>query len=334
MSIENIENKKVIEIENKIDRLSTKLGATFKEDERYEVPPGGRMTKRHVHYWLNCAKLIAAYCELGHCHEFNYALTHRSEDAIKALKAYYVVTQFIPEYHRLYYTLHDAHYEKSSTTNAEFYRIPKTSSDCFYLSLLYRGFLVNAPYDLKQSDDHMRLAAEAGYPPAQHAYARLFEDTDLKYALVWFQKAAEGGSTEALLTLSKIYLHGVEPKKSAKDTVSQPPNVRIERNIELSFHCCQRAAMLGHVPAQYRLGTMYMNSIGVQKNEDNQNKGRFWCLIAALQGFAPAQYALAMICHKDSTWNSEVMSWLRESEEEGYDSSEDEEYDASEKQTC
>ena len=81
---------------------------------------------------------------------------------------------------------------------------------------------------------------------AQHYYkAEKFKD-----AIVWFEKAAQGGLPEAFYELSLCY---------------DLPNSNIQ-NKEKAFQYCLEAAKQGVDKAQYRIGCCFENGIGTTKD--------------------------------------------------------------------
>ena len=69
------------------------------------------------------------------------------------------------------------------------------------------------PKDYSAAARFYRLAAEAGYAPAQYDLAYLYEkglgvERDPKQAAIWFRKAAEQGDPEAQNNLGTLYAKG------------------------------------------------------------------------------------------------------------------------------
>lgn len=95
-------------------------------------------------------------------------------------------------------------------------------------------------------------AAEQGDPEAQISMARHYQDgdgvaRDYNEAIRWYQKAVAQNSTNAMLDLGLLYWYRLNTPA-------------------LAFEWCQRAAELGHSEAQWTLGKMYEEGVGVAKN--------------------------------------------------------------------
>jgi len=76
---------------------------------------------------------------------------------------------------------------------------------------------------------------------------------DIELAIHWYKKAANQDSAEALINLGFIYCYGAE-------------NVSINTTKALKYYL--KGAELGHPEAQFQLGLMYDNGLGVEPNYD------------------------------------------------------------------
>lgn len=107
-------------------------------------------------------------------------------------------------------------------------------------------------YDPAKSVYWCRRAAEQGDPEAQMSMAQHYRNgdndaQDYNEAIRWYQKAAAQNSTNAMLSLGLLYGYRLNTPT-------------------LGFEWCRRAAELGNREAQWRLGQMYEQGIGVAKN--------------------------------------------------------------------
>ena len=128
---------------------------------------------------------------------------------------------------------------------------------------------------------HYRVAAEAGYAPAQSNLGTMYEygegiEKDLERAVGWHRRAAEQGYAPAQYDLGAIYFFGQG----------------VERDRERAIRWLQPAAEQGFAAAQWNLGVAYSRGLGVSRDA---TKGVSWFKKAADQGHADAQYRLGRL---------------------------------------
>lgn len=133
--------------------------------------------------------------------------------------------------------------------------------------------------------------AESNFSKGLSAY----QQHDYATAIVWFQKAAQQGDTEAQFYLGHLYRKGLG----------------VTKNLQESFKWLQKAAEEGHIRAQYNLGLMYASGYGVTRNDQEALK---WYRVAAQQGNPEAQYFLGRMYEKGqgvTQNNQEAAKWYR-----------------------
>lgn len=159
--------------------------------------------------------------------------------------------------------------------------------------------------------------------------------------VVLIAKAAERGSDASQVLLATAYLAGdgglaKDPAKAAHwfeqaaiqgngyaeeklgDLYEQGNGV--DKNLKLSFDWRLKAANRGILTAQVSLGKMYRDGQGVDKDI---NKAMFWFERAATEGNSEAQYLLGRMYHENPRSEAELAagrSWLQKAARQGYDS--------------
>jgi TPR repeat protein len=93
-------------------------------------------------------------------------------------------------------------------------------------------------------------AANLGNARAMIGLGKMFLGKDNKKAFEWFQKAAEGGNSEGMRELAKLYRDGKFVRKDEKNAA----------------HWFKKAADLGDAESQVALGDMYRDGKGVKKD--------------------------------------------------------------------
>lgn len=137
--------------------------------------------------------------------------------------------------------------------------------------------------DLKNALKWLLNAAEKGHVGAHCRLGNLFSRKRDAESLIWYCKAAELGSVDAMISLGHLYEVGhVVPKDLSKAAAWR-----------------LRAAELGDVETQLRLARMYNKGAGV---EQDKLKADFWLdlvfstyLRLAKEGSAEAQYMLGCL---------------------------------------
>jgi TPR repeat protein len=126
--------------------------------------------------------------------------------------------------------------------------------------LFARGYGVTR--DVERAGYWYEHAARSGLNKAQVAFARElwfgeYLAVDPSAALVWWEKAAAGGSVDANYFLGQVYLGGVQPAKAVKDMRHDPAKAA-------SYF--RDAANAGHVAAAACLARMYETGTGVRRD--------------------------------------------------------------------
>jgi pilus assembly protein CpaE len=116
----------------------------------------------------------------------------------------------------------------------------------------------------------LRGAAEAGFAPAQHRLAKLYERgegvaADPALARAWTERAAANGNVRAMHDLGVYYAQG---EGEAADASA-------------AFRWFRQAAELGLADSQYNLGVLYHEGRGAAADA---GEALFWFYVAAAQG--------------------------------------------------
>ncbi len=206
----------------------------------------------------------------------------------------------------------------------------------------YAKWLLNQkdPAQREEGYNLARKVAFADYAPGQALYGTLlYEKEDYQNALSWFEKgmlqgnpeceyyiglmriegkgilrnvaqgldnlrkAASNGNSLAQFELGKYYLYG-------------EPNVGIEKNFQTAFDYISKAAGSNMLEAQYILGTMYDEGIGVPKDGV---KAITLYKLAAEHDHVRAQSKLGDIyvrTGKDKSLREEGIDWLKKAIDE------------------
>ena len=120
----------------------------------------------------------------------------------------------------------------------------------------------------------------------------------------------------------QLYRASFAPEKRDDD-----PNVQYrlcaqnyeEHDIATAIKWCKKAALNGHMEAQYALGSIYM--FGDDSTEDDYKKAEQWLVKAAEQGYAPAAANLGMLYIHGLAGTQDTLlakKWLQNAVEEGY----------------
>ena len=155
-----------------------------------------------------------------------------------------------------------------------------------------------------------RALANSGDADAQYRLGTMFENGrgvrfNDEEARKWYRKAAAQGHSDARKALERMARRNAEPPPRAAPVVpanrhrEEPEDDFIEedyfpeRDAEPSpaemAKQCRALALEGDAEAQYLLGTMYENGLGVRFNDEEAKK---WYRKAAAQGYAEARRAL------------------------------------------
>ena len=107
------------------------------------------------------------------------------------------------------------------------------------------------PRDLKAAKVQYRKAADQGHPAAMNNLAVILEDEeDANGAVSLFTQASKLGNADALYNLGRLLETATEPQ------------------LEDAFVLYEKAAAMGHGPAQNNLGRMYLSGEGVEPDAE------------------------------------------------------------------
>ncbi len=167
-----------------------------------------------------------------------------------------------------------------------------------FASLYYQGWGV--PQDYKEAVKWFRKAADQGHASAQVSLGTVYAEgvqgvieKDYPQALMWFIFAAARGDMEAMefrdvLATRMTPAQITEAQKLAREF--KPENVYTKLLQEL-----KALAENGDAAAQFKLGLMYYNGQGAQRDYSTAID---WFKKAALQGHPVAQYNAGYMCEK------------------------------------
>jgi TPR repeat protein len=132
----------------------------------------------------------------------------------------------------------------------------------------------------------LKPLAERGNADAQYYYGTMFSDglgvpRNNRAAAEWYEKAARQGHTDAQFSLGFLLLYGAGDGADAVDS-----------NIEAGLGWLEKSGAHGNAQAQYFLGSLYWGGNTVPHDHD---RALNWTLLAAEQGFVPAQYQAGVI---------------------------------------
>ena len=174
---------------------------------------------------------------------------------------------------------------------------PRFDKDPLYLAYRDREsdrLMLKGEYfrDLGKEKRALKLfekAANMGNPQAARSAALLYEENNVSQALYWHHKAVEGGATDSLLNLARLY-----------ETQGQEETAR-------SWYA--KAAQSGDAEAQYRL---------YQLSESQESeKALSWLQISAQNGYPQAQYDYGTFLMKVKR-TTDAISFLQQASQNGY----------------
>lgn len=127
----------------------------------------------------------------------------------------------------------------------------------------------------------LQSAAQAGFAPAQHRLAQLYErgegvSRDATLARAWTERAAANGNVRAMHDLGVYYAEGED----------RPVDV------SAAFRWFRQAAEFGVADSQFNLGVLYAEGRGVSPDPA---EALFWFHVAAAQGDSEAQTRADML---------------------------------------
>lgn len=146
-------------------------------------------------------------------------------------------------------------------------------------------------------------AAEEGWTPSLAAIGAVFEgEGNLAGAVKFYELAAEDGNADAQDALGRLLLADDDPEL-----------------YEAARSWSQKAADQGLAAAQARLGTIYHEGLGVDRDPE---RSVFWFLSAARQGHAGAQAMTGVALHLGigiAADRVESAFWLTRSKAQGHE---------------
>ena len=163
--------------------------------------------------------------------------------------------------------------------------------------------------------DQYRKAAKKGYAPAQNNLGFMYENglgvpKDFREAIAWVRRAAENGDRTAQFGLGVIYENGRGVQKDVAQA-SRWYRKAAEQGYEEAINALRKLAEQGNAFAQFNLGVMYENGLGVSKNLETAIA---WYRKAAEQGFAPAQQTVTRLEQADVARKPQSQSRPQETE--------------------
>jgi len=162
--------------------------------------------------------------------------------------------------------------------------------------------------------EQLKRNAQAGDASAQGTLGALYQyggqgvQKDLRKALTWNQKAANGGDFRGQRNLGLMYRNGTGVSKNDQlaakwfekaaaqgDAIAQGTlgvmyqlGLGVSQNYDTAAKWLKRASDQGSEGAQAVLGNFYVNGTGVPKD---RYQGYFWLSLAVLRGYPKAESA-------------------------------------------
>jgi hypothetical protein len=169
------------------------------------------------------------------------------------------------------------------------------------------------PPDPTQAVHWYEKAASQGLAEAQHALGTMLlqgvtQGVDTEAALDWFRKAARQDYLAAQVAIEMLE-RDAGHRAEVRGTGSPKTGVAERRRKEERWI---KAAEMGNADARYQLGLMYEKGLGLEK--DTQS-ALYWYGVAAQQGHARAQLALAQL--SDSGGLPDAFKWYQSAAKAG-----------------
>ena len=126
----------------------------------------------------------------------------------------------------------------------------------------------------------VKASAEKGEAKAQFRYAEMLRDgrgvkKDVREAVVWTRKAANGGLAAAQCQMGLFYMNGIG----------------VDRDEDKALEWLKKAAAKNHAQAQYNLGIYYAKF----SDKESVRLALKWLKEAVKQNYADAQFNLAQL---------------------------------------
>ena len=174
----------------------------------------------------------------------------------------------------------------------------------------------------------LQLSVSQGSCDAQYHFAQFLEHHSNKSeirakATILYETAAQQGHLPAQLHLAYALRADEAMHDPARESTAVPIPLKTVRrstapHLVRSFHFFRMAADTGHAAAQFELGQMYAQGLGVAQQFE---EAAYWYLLAAKQGHARAQFHLGFLhSHGQGVEQSyaKAYQWYCTSERCGY----------------
>ncbi len=202
------------------------------------------------------------------------------------------------------------------------------------LGRMYRDG-VGIPKDEKEALKWFRKAAEAGSKYGELDLGLMYAQglggpRNYEEALTWFRRAAGEGLDEARYRIGLMYLDGLGTEKDMVEAAiwfSKAGANGFDKSKEKIKELMDRfrpRAEKKDAEAQYNLGVLYEAQGNIEKHTGHVADAvksyayNHKCyILAARQGYAPAQYRLALIAANTGS-PDEALSWCRKAADKGY----------------
>lgn len=183
--------------------------------------------------------------------------------------------------------------------------------------------------DIRQARHCFEKAADLGLAESQYVLGLYFKEgiyieKDLNLAFIWFRKAAEKGWSPAKYETGICYLLGEGVEKNEKEGISFIYSAAtdgyaqaqlmvgkiIKNDPKQAVEYLKKAAEQRMPEAQYELGIIYLEGIGVPRHESMAIE---YLEKSAAQGFADAQNRLGIYYKESNSKNNliDAVEWFR-----------------------
>ncbi|GAB5520187.1 MAG: hypothetical protein RhofKO_24380 [Rhodothermales bacterium] len=218
------------------------------------------------------------------------------------------------------------------TEAARWYMRPAEAGDPYaqyHLGQLYatgRG----VPFDVARADDWLQRSARQGYVEAHFALGELMRDLDrYREAAAWYQLPADQNNPFALYHLGLFAREGLGVDvnldqaeallRLSADQDYLPAWFALGETLEAqgdyqeAVRWYERPAKDGDQYAQYRLGYLYEEGLGVKRN---WKRAAEWYRRAADQGYVTAYFALGQLYESEERY-ADAAQWYQRPAEQG-----------------
>ncbi|GAK44005.1 Sel1 domain-containing protein [Tepidicaulis marinus] len=150
-----------------------------------------------------------------------------------------------------------------------------------------RGIAAFRSGDVETAVEEWKASAADGHALSAYLLGNLYMNgrgvpASDALAFSYFTQAAEMGNSDAQVRLAQYYLTGI-------------PDIELERDYLKALDWFDKAALKFNPEAQYYLGKMHRNGLGVPRS---RVEGMRWLLLSAKKGYVPAFLELARIYAK------------------------------------